>query len=553
MKKIFKQKRFWIILAIVLVVVIVVLISRQPEESEVVTSLAEKGRLVQSVSATGKVESASETNLNFSATGNLAWLYIKAGDKIVIGQLLAQLQSSQASSQVSSARAQVAQAEADLAGLEAGSTAEEIAVSEAKLSQAQADLVFKEEALAHAESERDQNVVSLKEQALDEADEAVFIAKESLEDVADFINDPAYSLVFSNHPFSHNQAKASYSQAVLELTSLEGIVGNYSMNSSVGDLVYLLDQADGVLTKVNLALDDAYFDLLLVIQPGVGLTETVIDAFKTSLSGDKTSLASNISSVQSVKADLQTETLADNNSVESASADVQKARAAVAVAQAELALKKAGPTESNLFLYQAKLSQANANLQKALADLSDYSIKSPLEGIVTKINYEVGEYIASNQPVLTVISESNLEIGVDVPESDIAKVKAGDEAAITLDAFGDERVFSGHITFVDPAETIINDVVYYQVKVTFDQENAEVKSGMTANVSATTAVRQEAVFIPARAVVEAYDRKFVRIRQAGEIKEMDVTTGLRGDNGMIEITSGVSEGDEVVTYIKNGK
>ena len=553
MKKIFKSKVFWIIFIIVIVAGGIIYSNlNKTDTEEIVTSFAEKGLLVQTVSATGKVESATETNLNFTNSGNLAKLYLKVGDKVKKGQILAELQSGQAASQVANAQAGVSQAEADLATIIAGSTAEEIAVASAKVSQAQADLAAKQDTLSHAISERDQNIISLKEQAVNEANESIFVAKESLEDIDDFINDNSYTIQFSNHPVTHTKAKASYNSGIAELHILEDIIDNYSMDSTVDELVFLLTETDEVLTKASIALFDT-FDLLSNILPSGSLTQANIDTFKTNIAADQTSVSANISSVQSIKSDLQTGVLEYDNNVEIAQAEIQKAEAALAVAQAELELKQAGPTDYNVDLYEAKLRQAQASLQKAVADLVDYTIKSPLEGIVTKINYEIGEYISSNEPVLTIIGESNFEIEVDVPESDIAKVKAGDAAEITLDAFGEEKIFVGHITLVDPAETIINDVVYYKVKVIFDEISDEVKSGMTANLSVTTAEREDAIYIPARAVIEAYGRRFVRTMENGQMIEKDVATGLRGDDGLIEIINGLNKGDEVVTYIKSSK
>ena len=63
-KKIFKKKSFWIVSAVILLAVISAIAFQKPKEQEVVTSLAEAGRLVQSVSATGQVASGSGTNLN---------------------------------------------------------------------------------------------------------------------------------------------------------------------------------------------------------------------------------------------------------------------------------------------------------------------------------------------------------------------------------------------------------------------------------------------------------------------------------------------------------
>jgi multidrug efflux pump subunit AcrA (membrane-fusion protein) len=79
---------------------------------------------------------------------------------------------------------------------------------------------------------------------------------------------------------------------------------------------------------------------------------------------------------------------------------------------------------------------------------------------------------------------------------------------------------------------------------------------MTANISITTEEKQDALVIPGRAVIEKENgqggiRKYVRVLKAdGDMEEKRVEIGLRGDGGMVEVLSGVEEGEEVITYVK---
>jgi len=257
--------------------------------------------------------------------------------------------------------------------------------------------------------------------------------------------------------------------------------------------------------------------------------------------------------VQTAKSNLQTKDVDYANAQRDAENDVKKAQAALDVAKAQLTLKQSGPRDFQLKLYQAKVDQAQANLNKALADLSDYALRAPVDGIITKVNYKAGELVSAASPVVSLLSESNLEIKVDVPESDIVKTHIGDAASITLDAFGQDKVFLGHLTFIDPAETIINDVVYYKVTVTFDHEESEVKSGMTANVVITTASRENVLYIPQRSVVDKDSKRTVKVLENNQPVEKDITTGLRADEGNIEVLSGLTEGETVITFVKEVK
>ena len=195
-------------------------------------------------------------------------------------------------------------------------------------------------------------------------------------------------------------------------------------------------------------------------------------------------------------------------------------------------------------------------------------IKAPISGTITKVEYEIGEQTIAGKLVVSMLGENNFEIEVDISEADIAKIRINNPAEITLDAFGEDIEFVGKVYFIEPAETVIQDVIYYKVKVAFiekEEQNTNmsgIKSGMTANVMITTAEKDNILIIPNRAIVEKNGSgKIVRVLRQGEIQEASVQIGLRGDEGKVEVLSfgkaqdgsEVKAGDEVVTFIKENK
>ncbi len=133
----------------------------------------------------------------------------------------------------------------------------------------------------------------------------------------------------------------------------------------------------------------------------------------------------------------------------------------------------------------------------------------------------------------------------------MAKVKIGDSARITLDAFGNDLVLEAKITKIDPAEIVIEGVATYKTILQFVKENVGIKSGMTANLDILTAQKENVIVVPRRTVVLKNGDKFIRILDSdGIVKEVKVETGLAGSDGNIEIVSGINEGDKVITSIK---
>jgi len=466
--KVVKSKLFWIIL-IILIIVIGGIVSNKNKNTvlEYQTAFVERGKLVQSVSATGKVESSTETNLNFKIAAKLGTLYVKAGDFVSRGQILARLNSLQQQSAVTSAQAKVLQAQADLDSVIQGSSNQEIAISQAKVSQAQADLNSYQAAFLNAQEVKNENVMSYKEQALNEASEALFLISNSLEDINEILtNERQYLLVYST---SYHKANTDYTTAKNSSDSFNLQNLNYNITNSVDDIVNYLNQIYSLQGKVNTALSSCFYLLSNLDTIGT-ITQTDIDTWKATIVTDQSSFSTSITALQTAKSNLLIKLIDYDNNIESAQLNIEKAETTLVLAQAELDRILAEPRGFEIDLQNAKVKMAQADLQAAYADLAEYTLISPLEGVVTKVEYQLGEYIGAQQSVISIISENNLEIEVDVPESDITKVKVEDLAQITLDAFDENEIFTSHITFIDPAETIINDVVYYKVKLTFDEK-----------------------------------------------------------------------------------
>jgi HlyD family secretion protein len=140
-----KRRTIYIILGIVLVAAIVAVIvwrtqQTQASEEETRTAVVERGTLLVAVSASGSVEPQSSVGLTFETPGRVTDVPVKVGDRVKIGDVLAQLDTRQLELQVHQAQAALAAAEAQLAQLEAGPRPEEVSAAEADVRAAQAQV-----------------------------------------------------------------------------------------------------------------------------------------------------------------------------------------------------------------------------------------------------------------------------------------------------------------------------------------------------------------------------------------------------------------------------
>ncbi|MBU2081949.1 hypothetical protein KKH14_00790, partial [Patescibacteria group bacterium] len=118
--------------------------------------------------------------------------------------------------------------------------------------------------------------------------------------------------------------------------------------------------------------------------------------------------------------------------------------------------------------------------------------------------------------------------------------------------------WAGKIVKIDPAETVKGGAIYYKTTVFFDKEDKRIRSGMTANIWVKTASKENALYIPLNAIKEKRGKEptdsrlypYVEVLEGNQIKEKEVQTGMKGENGMIEIISGLNEGEQIILSTK---
>ncbi len=233
------------------------------------------------------------------------------------------------------------------------------------------------------------------------------------------------------------------------------------------------------------------------------------------------------------------------------------------VSQAQLLVQKS--TLSNMLNHKKASTVQQRDAQRAMVDqaqasvsviqdqLKEVDLLAPFDGIVTKRNANPGETVVLNlnSPILTVIQKDDLLIESNIPESDIAKVAIGQGVDVTLDALTANDIFKASVFKIDPASTEIQGVVYYRIKLKFENLDPRFKAGMSANLDIATAQRDNVISVPSRAIKTDGDKKYVDVLQTVDntTKKSYVQTGLEGDDGMVEITSGLKGGEKVVTFV----
>ena len=548
MLKIFKKKKFWIILVVALVIIGLIsygLLNKKPTVSYT-TEAVKYGNLVQTVSATGMVESAHEIILNFKIPGKITSLPFKEGSEVKAGNVLATIDSSSINAQIKQYQANVAAAQANLDKVKAGASAEDVNLTQEQLAKAQNDY-------NNLLRESENQIKTLREKTMDSLNNSIFTAQTTLNIIFDNLLDTetTVGLIVNNSAF---QAQVTSDYLSLKNKFSDVRLAVEAAKTNADDQIKVISASDTLrnyLTKLSVLLDDAYVMASKIIV-NTTYTQTSVDSMKSNIDTQQTANNTALTALQTARSNLI-------NNINSYQSQILAASNTVAINQAQLDLKQAEPRSFDVEAAEAQVAQAQATLDKARADAQDYVIRAPIDGKITKVNYSVGETSNTSLEVIDMLGNERYEVKVDIPESDITKIQISDKVTIELDAFGSDHPFSGIVTAIDPAQTVIKDVIYYKITVSFNSDSwsDQIKPGMTANITALTAEKNNALYVPQRAVKvretalgETPD-KYVQILVNGQPQEKKVEICLRGDNGLVEIISGLSEGDSVITFMQN--
>jgi len=548
MKKILKNKWLWAILIIIIAGAgfYWYRVSANKNQQEITTEDVKRGDLIQTVSATGAVQSAKEIELNFNSQGKITYLGVKEGDKVKAGQVLARLDAGSIAAQISQLRAAVSAANAELERVKAGASAEDINLTSAQVTKAKSDI-------GSLISDQANQLNTLEEKTTDNFNNAIFSAQTALDKIYNyFIKDynTNQTMQFTDVQLLY-YAENNYQIQVKDLSSIKAMAAAAKDSGNYDQIITASNNTRDYLQSFSDYLDKTFI-LSQTIVTSATYPQTVKDGIKADLAAQQTAVSAALNSLQLAKTNLI-------NASSSYQSQLDSLNNNLTISQAQLNLKKSGPRNFELASAQAGVSQAQANLQGAISLLENYQITAPIDGEVTLVNYEVGEQTQTGQSVIKMIGKEQYEIKVDVSESDITKIKVGDKVSVELDAFGSDHVFSGTVSFIDPAQTVIQDVIYYKATVSFDKDswNEQIKPGMTANTTIATAEKNDALYIPQRAVkiregtLNKPGDKYVEILGAdNQIIEKTITAGLKADNGLVEVLSGLNEGEKVITFRK---
>jgi HlyD family secretion protein len=513
----------------------------------VATTTVSTGNVVASVAGSGTVAAAQALDLNFQSSGTVTQVFVKEGDGVTAGQALAQLDTRDLELQVASAQAALNSAKTKLAQTQDGN------VQPADISAQKAQVASAQAQLKSAQAQLD----ALKHPTPDKISAAEASVRQAELDLQAQNN---------NGSASKTKADQSLQQAVDSLTQAQSKFATAQQNWQ-----YVQDtgadpanpnttnaQGQKVKNKLNDTQRQQYYDTYVQAQAALHSAEAAVQQAQVTYDNARQAEPTNIQQAETKLADAQAQLAAlrnpSANDIAQKQASVDQARATLAQAQANMAKLTAPGTASDVSIQQDAVTQAEQTLKQAQLSLDQATLKAPFAGVVTAVNIVPGSSASAgggssgtSSGAISLIDRSTLHVDLKLSENDVAKVQFGQKVALAIDALKDWKA-TGTVSYIAPSATTSNGVVTYAVRVSFPDTDDRVKVGMTANLTITTATKDNVLLVPNSALLPKGAGHAVQVLAADgkTVQEVDVQTGLT-DGSNTEITSGLKAGDKVVT------
>jgi HlyD family secretion protein len=470
----------------------------------------QQGPITQTVSITGNTTPMQTVSIGFQNSGTIARVNYSLGQSVQAGDVIAGLNTASLSAALQQAQATVAAQQATLEGLQAGPQPNSVAESQASLQVA-------EQNLANLYASVDAAATS----AYTSGNDAVRTQLNT------FFSNPETTQPQLTFSTSNSQAQVNSQNfrvsASVELNEWTQELGGISASSSPSVLA------------ATLSGDLAHLTVL----------ENLLNAVSAALSGNVSLTASQLATDQSEVTVALKEVNAAVSSLQTISQNISAQQATVAQAQAALAVAQTGSTPQAIAAQQAQVQEAQAQVATAEANLQNSEIVAPISGTLTQQDAKVGQQASPGTPLVSIIGTSGFEVDAGVSETDIGKLTIDDTATMTLDAFPNQT-FAGTVFYIAPAQTDTGGVITYLTKISFDRPDAQLKSGLTANVDIQTKMDANALILPQYAILQNDQGTFVETLQNGKVVDVPVTLGIQDQNGNVEVLSGVTAGEQVI-------
>tara|TARA_B100002051_G_scaffold276684_2_gene326873 strand:+ start:1603 stop:3108 length:1506 start_codon:yes stop_codon:yes gene_type:complete len=499
MKDLFSSRIFYIVLLAVVILFAANLFLKinQPHDENRITTEVEVGTVRQLVSVSGIAKADQLVELGFPAVGQIEKVLVDTGDTVQEGDALVTLESGALTAEYNEALAAVTSAQASLDEVLSGPTA------------AARDLTAENLATALANLEETRIIENQK------------------------ITNAYRTLLSSGLVARSVDPKEDATPPTISGTYNCELEGEYILE------VFISSAQSGYSYHLN-GLEEGTFEVFTNQSSNLGSCGLDIQ-FSDDRNYGRSTWTISIPNTQSSL--YTTNKNAYDLVLSQAESAITLAEQAVTVAKADATNQNAPARTELVVIAQSNLNQALARLERAKAQLDDFTLTAPFAGTVTEIDILPGETVTT-EPIVSVLADSQFDVTARIPEIDIGKLAIDQLVTMVFDAKDDETI-TGKIRFISLKATEIDGVAYYEADIELDETPAWIRSGLNADIEIEVSATENTTRIPKRFITKTDSGYEVLVSNNGRTASSTIEILLEGDDGYVAIT-GLNRGDTIV-------
>jgi HlyD family secretion protein len=525
------------------------------------TEEVRRGTLQVTVPATGSVVFPRQAKLSFGSAGTVREMRVRVGQVVQEGEVLARLDTRDLEKALLRARQELRSAEKALQDYLDSFSEVRLAQARAAVETARANLAGAEEAYAAAQEEArlllaqaEQRVAEARlgvkrarealqkaktpysEEEIARAREAVDLARSGLETARRSLQSAEMALDITRREWAKRLQDAQDTELLQEQARRALLEAENAVRRA----------ADGV-TTAQWSLADAEKRLAAMLAPPDPLDIEVKEK----------ALVVAQAALERAEAEVARLQGGGRAMLLQRAAQVASARAALVAAQEEMDRLLQGPDPLVVEVRRLSVEAAKANLADIELRLAEATLRAPFRGVVAHVQAEEGVAIGATTPAVALLDPSRVEATVGVDETDIARIRLGQEALVAIEPLGPTPL-RGRVIGLSPVARVQQGVVSYEVTLALAPPQggpplAEegflalgLREGMTVSARILLEQKEGVLIVPPRAVRREGGKTVVEVLDAnGKRVVREVRVGLTGDQG-VEVVEGLSAGERVV-------
>jgi RND family efflux transporter MFP subunit len=522
--------------------------SEQPQATQIRVIEIQRGDLFITVTSDGSLEMPHTADMRFGTAGTVEEVYVKEGDEVKAGTLLAKLDDTAQKVSVESAEYDV-----------------QIALNALVLS-----IPGGQQLLGYPRRYPNKTALLLYEQAQSEIHDAIKLLsqgeyKQALSELRIAQYDLESSINLHEVPLTDTENYWDIARAIAEIEKYPNLQEHYDSYPEVYKSLDLIQQDVQNLKDIQSLMEQAAY---IEAQEALVKMEKVMNRSHiavTSASGriERRTLAfpdvqtsiDYLNTAEEMLIKLQNRLeqgdIEESDFVENVRKACHDLDTSLSILISNELVAENGLSLKDYQDYNLNLKTSVANLKDSLDDLTMTELLAPFDAIVVSVEVKEDDQLSardySSRTAVLLVDTSEVYFEGVVDEIDILQVQKGQQATILIDALPDTPI-TGIVDFISPASTKNANVVNYTVTIELDRSNIELKGGLTATAEIHIDSRVDVLLIPAQAIIKTPEGTFTDVvidEEAMLTERREITVGLSGYQ-FAEVLSGVEAGEKVM-------